>query len=112
MGNNISKVPEKFPWGKFFRGQNSKWPPKIYNLPVIVRGLMLTTSHSLSQLVFLYISAIYTIMINLSLVMSVLRGQKVTETRSTWVIFTYFPNPIKLHLILKEIEKYTQLNYL
>jgi len=29
MGNNISKVPESLPWGKFFRGQNSKWLPKI-----------------------------------------------------------------------------------
>jgi len=73
---------------------------------------MLTTSHSLPKLVSLHISTIYTIMINLSLVMSVFRGQKVTKSRSTWVIFTYFPNPIKLHLILKETEKYIQLNYL
>ena len=29
IGNNISKVPESPPWGKFFRGQNSKWLPKI-----------------------------------------------------------------------------------
>jgi len=41
--------------------------------------------------------------------MSMLRGQKVTDSRSTLVIFTYLSNTIKLHLILKEIEKYTQI---
>jgi len=40
------------------------------------------------------------------------RGQKVTESRSTGVIFRYFQNLITLHLILKEIENYTEINSL
>jgi len=40
------------------------------------------------------------------------KGQKVTESRSTGVIFSYFQNHIILHLILKEIENYTEINSL
>jgi len=43
-------------------------------------------------------------------VLSMVRGQKVTEIRSTGVIFSQFQNLIKLHLILKEIAKYAQIN--
>jgi len=43
-------------------------------------------------------------------VLSMVRGQKVTKIGSTGVIFSQFQNLIKLHLILKEIAKYTQIN--
>ena len=28
-GEQHIKSPRKSPWGKIFRGQNSKWPPKM-----------------------------------------------------------------------------------
>jgi len=85
---------------------------KISKLSIIVEGLVFPVSDSLSEFIFLHICSTDTIIFHLSIVVCMPRGQKVTESRSTGVIFSYFQNLIILHLILKETENYTQINSL
>ena len=112
MGNNTSKVPESPPWGNFLGDKIQNGGQKISKLSIIVERLVFPASDSLPEYIFLHICSTDTVMCHVSIVVCMPKGQKVTESRSTGVIFSYFQNLIILHLILKETENYTQINSL